>query len=162
MASPIWWTWIWAISRNCWWAGKPGLLQSMELQSWTWLSNWTELRDMCVSRSVVSDSLWPHTVAHQAPLSMEFSRQRYWLLLLLSRFSRVWLCANPQTAAHQAPLSLGFSRQGHWSGLPFPSPGDLPDPGVESKSLASPALAGGFFTITPSGKSFSKCKSSSI
>ena len=44
------------------------------------------------------------------------------LLLLLSRFSRVWLCVTPQTAAHQAPPSLGFSRQEHWSGLPFPSP----------------------------------------
>ena len=44
------------------------------------------------------------------------------LLLLLSRFSRVRLCATPQTAAHQAPLSLGFSRQEHWTGLPFPSP----------------------------------------
>ena len=44
------------------------------------------------------------------------------LLLLLSRFSRVRLCAAPQTAAHQASPSLGFSRQEHWSGLPFPSP----------------------------------------
>ena len=44
------------------------------------------------------------------------------LLLLLSRFSRVRLCATPQMAAHQAPPSLGFSRQEHWSGLPFPSP----------------------------------------
>ena len=44
------------------------------------------------------------------------------LLLLLSRFSRVRLCATPETAAHQAPPTLGFSRQEHWSGLPFPSP----------------------------------------
>ena len=44
------------------------------------------------------------------------------LLLLLSRFSRVQLCATPLMAAHQAPPSLGFSRQEHWSGLPFPSP----------------------------------------
>ena len=44
------------------------------------------------------------------------------LLLLLSHFSHVRLCATPKTAAHQAPLSLGFSRQEHWSGLPFPSP----------------------------------------
>ena len=44
------------------------------------------------------------------------------LLLLLSCFSRVWLCATPEMAAHQAPLSLGFSRQEYWSGLPFPSP----------------------------------------
>ena len=44
------------------------------------------------------------------------------LLLLLSCFSRVWLCATPEMAAHQAPPSLGFSRHEHWSGLPFPSP----------------------------------------
>ena len=43
------------------------------------------------------------------------------LLLLLSRFSRVRLCATPETAAHQAPPSLGFSRQEYWSGLPFPN-----------------------------------------
>ena len=42
--------------------------------------------------------------------------------------------------------SLGFSRQEYWSGLPFPSPEDLPDPGIEPMSLKSPALAGGFFT----------------
>ena len=46
----------------------------------------------------------------------------FMLLLPLSCFSRVRLCATPQTAAHQAPPSLGFSRQEHWSGLPFPSP----------------------------------------
>ena len=45
-----------------------------------------------------------------------------WLLLLLSRFSHVRLCATPWTAAHQASPSMGFSRQGHWRGLPFPSP----------------------------------------
>ena len=50
------------------------------------------------------------------------SHRRNHLLLLLSRFSHVRLCATPETAAHQAPPSLGFSRQEHWSGLPFPSP----------------------------------------
>ena len=44
------------------------------------------------------------------------------LLLLLSHFNRVWLCATPETAAHQAPPSLGFTRQEHWSGVPLPSP----------------------------------------
>ena len=44
------------------------------------------------------------------------------MLLLLSRFSHVQLCATPETAAHQAPPSLGISREAHWSGLPFPSP----------------------------------------
>ena len=48
--------------------------------------------------------------------------------------------------AHQAPLSMEFSRQAHSSGLLFPSPGDLPDPGIEPVFLAPPALAGGFFT----------------
>ena len=46
------------------------------------------------------------------------------------------------------PLSMGFSRQEYWSGSPFPSLGDLPDPEIESVSLMSPALAGGFFTTS--------------
>ena len=49
------------------------------------------------------------------------------------------------TVAHQAPLSVEFSRQEYWSQLPFPTPGDLPDPGIEPKSLAYPALGGRFF-----------------
>ena len=61
------------------------------------------------------------------------------------------LC-NPVTVAGQVPLSMEFSRQEYWSGLPFPSPGNLPDPGIETKSLASPALAGGFFITVPPGK----------
>ena len=51
-------------------------------------------------------------------------------------------------AAHQAPPSLGFSRQEHWSGLPYPPPGDLPNPGIKPAPLISPALAGGFFTTS--------------
>ena len=51
-------------------------------------------------------------------------------------FSHVRLFATPWTVAHQAPLSMGFSRQEHWSGLPFPSPGDLPDPGIKPRSPA--------------------------
>ena len=48
----------------------------------------------------------------------------------------------------QTPLSMGFSRQEYWIGLPCPPPGDLPDPGIELASLASPVLTGGFFTTT--------------
>ena len=55
----------------------------------------------------------------------------------------------PWPVAHQAPLSMEFSRQEFWSGLSFPSPGDLPDPGVKP---ASPALAGGFSSTGPPGK----------
>ena len=49
-------------------------------------------------------------------------KDKYMILLMLSHFSRVRLCATPQTAAHKAPPSLGFSRREHWSGLQFPSP----------------------------------------
>ena len=66
--------------------------------------------------------------------------------------SLVHLFATPRTVASQAPLSMGFSRQEYWSGLPFPPPQDLPDPGIESTSLVSLALAGGFFTTVPPGK----------
>ena len=60
--------------------------------------------------------------------------------------SHVWLFAAPRTVAHQAPLFTEFSWQEYWSGLPFPTPGDLPDPGIKTASLSSPALAGRFFT----------------
>jgi len=58
----------------------------------------------------------------QSEVSQKETYKYHMLLLLLSRFIRVWLCATPWTAAHQVPPSLGFSRQEHWSGLPFPSP----------------------------------------
>ena len=60
--------------------------------------------------------------------------------------SRVQLFATPWTVAYQASPFMRFSRQEYWSGLPFPSPGDIPDPGIKPASLSSPALAGGFFT----------------
>ena len=58
----------------------------------------------------------------------------------------------PWTVARQAPLSMGFPSQEYWNGLPFPSAGNLPNPGIEATSLVSPALAGGFFTTAPPGK----------
>ena len=63
--------------------------------------------------------------------------------------SPVWLSETPWTVACQASLSMGFPRREYWSGLPFPSPGNLPDPGIEA---TYPALAGGFFTAEPPGK----------
>ena len=59
------------------------------------------------------------------------------LKVKVKSLSRVRLFATPWTVANQAPLSMGFSRQEYWSGLPFPSPGDLPNPGIEP---GSPAL----------------------
>ena len=130
----------------------------------------------------------PWTVAHQAPLSMGFSRQEYWSGLpflspgdlpnpgikprspalqvytltseppgklfkhvqfsSVQSLSHVWLFANPWTVAHQVPLSMGFSKQEYWSGLPFPSPGNLPDPGIKLMFLLSPASSDRFFTTS--------------
>ena len=59
------------------------------------------------------------------------------------------------TVAHRAPLSVGFSRQEYWSGLPFPSPGDLLNPGIKLESRMSSALAGRVFTAEPPGKPIS-------
>ena len=67
------------------------------------------------------------------------------------------------TKAHQAPLFIGFSRQEYWSGLPWPSPGDLPDPGIEPATLRSPELAGMYFTTSATWEAqrtfilYSKC-----
>ena len=71
--------------------------------------------------------------------------------LCVCMLSHVWFFATSQTVAHQAPLSTEFPRQEYWSGLPFPTPGALPDPGTE---LRSPALAGGFFTTEPPEEAF--------
>ena len=79
---------------------------------------------------------------------------RMWIWVyvgMLSHFSRVHLFVTLWTV-HQAPLSMGFSRQKYCSGLPYPPPGDLLNPGIKPTSLLSPALAGRFFTTTATCK----------
>ena len=106
----------------------PGILQARTLE-WVAISFSRACMHAKSLQSCPSAILW--TAAHQAPLSMGFSRQEYWNGLpfpspmhacMLSHFSHVRLCVTLWTAAHQAPLSMGFSRQEYWSGLPFPSP----------------------------------------
>ena len=69
-----------------------------------------------------------------------------------SRLCRVWLLVTPWTVARQAPLSMGFSRQEHRSGVPFPPPEDLPNPGGGTSLFYASCLAGKFFTTEPHGK----------
>ena len=71
--------------------------------------------------------------------------------LLLFSCSVMSYSVTSWTVAHQAPLSMGFPRQEYWSGLPFPSPGDLPNPGIEPTTAA---LAGGFFRTERPGEIF--------
>ena len=77
-------------------------------------------------------------------------RSHYTYCCLVAKSCLVFV--TPWTAAHQSPLSVGFPRQENWNGLQFPSPGDLPNPGIEPASTAS---AGGSFTSEPAGKSIS-------
>ena len=77
--------------------------------------------------------------------------------------TRVRLFATPWTAACQAPHSMECSGQEHWSGLPFPAPGDLPNPGIKPVSPASPALVGTFSPAEPPGKCMhGLCKTESV
>ena len=89
------------------------------------------LRTGCFKKSSSREQLTPRCVCMPSP------------------FSHVWLFVTPWAVAHQALLSMEFSRQEYWSGWLFPSPGDLPDPGIEP---GSPALTGRFFTTVPPGK----------
>ena len=94
-------------------------LQSMEFSR---PENWSR-QPVPSPGDLPNPGIEPGSPALQADalLSDPPGKPRFGMLLLLSRFSHVRLCATPQTAAHQAPPSLGFSRQENWSGLPFPS-----------------------------------------
>ena len=76
----------------------------------------------------------------------------YILEVAVQLLSHVRFFATPWTVAHQALLSIGFPKQEYWSGLPFPPPGNPPDPGIKPALPASPVLAGGFLTTEPRGK----------
>ena len=94
---------------------------------WKLEANWKKIQAVWYYFWVRHELLLPQLNQSSPPTTHPISQgllslPRFALLLLLSCFSRVRLCATPQTAAPQAPPSLGFSRQEHWSGLPFPSP----------------------------------------
>ena len=102
-------------------------------------------------------SWWPAKVlqCQQEHPKFEFDHYRFMSVsqvCVLSHFIRFWLSAALWTVAHQAPLSMGFARREYWSGLPFPTPGGLPHPGMEPRSPTSPEWAGGLFTTLPPGK----------
>ena len=85
--------------------------------------------------------------------TMHKSALYYTILCCAQSLSHVLLFATPKEyATCQAPLIMGFSRQEYQSGLPFASPGNLPNPGIEPMPPGSPALAGKFFTTVPPGK----------
>ena len=100
---------------------------------------------------------WGTKIPHALDKINKNYSHRVGLCAMVSHFSHVWLFTTLWIVACQAPLSMGFSRQEYWSGLLCPPPGDLPNPGIESKSLMSPALAGGFFTTSAALEALGKC-----
>ena len=168
---PCNWSWkwnLWTNSRNnsdCKWQQRPNLLLPERGQE--------EYRDMLKVRENpplhILQSLWflgrnfsysvlkkqqalalcqpPHLPASPEPLLGSMHQcVCVCVCVCVHALSHVWLVATPWTVALQVPLSMEFSRQEYWSELPFPTPGDLPDPGIQYVSLVSPALAGRFFT----------------
>ena len=119
------------MNRGAWWATIHGLQRFRQTEQPTHFQLSYFICGVAAAAAESLQSCLTLCIAHQAPLSLGFSRQEYWSGLpfpslmhacMLSRFSRVRLHETSWTAAHQAPLSMGFSRQEHWSGLPFPSP----------------------------------------
>ena len=109
----------------CWWSFSSTSSHLLSLQSVTLLACSLNASP-CVPAAV------PYYCTFQGTMST----------CMLTCISRVWLFAIPWTVAHQAPLSVGFSRQECWSAFPCLTPGDLPNPGIEPRSLTSFALAG--------------------
>ena len=108
--------------------------------TWAWACSrswwWTGKSGML--QSMGSQRVWHDWVA-ELNWTMKY-------VLCCVMHSHLWLFVTPWAVALQAPLSMEFSRQEYWSGLPFPSPGNLPNTEVELTSLVSSAWAGGFFT----------------
>ena len=108
------------------------------------LSLWNELKFWPFQKTCINSLLTPRHSPSPNTWSVFPSPQE------LNLFSCVGLFVTPWTVACCAPLSMGFSRQAYWSGLPFPSPGHLPNPGMEPTSLGSSALIGSLFTTSAS------------
>ena len=122
----------------CTWGLNQALQSSLiPLKLWKWLK-YPEVADP------------PHTPGGIKSKTNNINKIRYLFVCMLSCFSRIWLFATLWTVAGQIPVSMGFFKQGYRIRLPFPSPGDLPNPGIDSTSLVSPALAGRFFTTNTS------------
>ena len=97
----------------------------------------------------LSSKYWRHKTIQRQRLGEKAVGEIQEWSLKVKLLSRVRLFATPWTVAYRAPPSVGFSRQESWSGLPFPSPGDLPDPGIEPRS---PTLQADALPSEPPGK----------
>ena len=131
------------LAQNIPWTEKLGRLQSTRLQrvEHNWVTEHPHSTYSYYKFLAIFPLLYIHPWAYLTPNSLD----RLWVWLL-SCFSLVWLFATLWTVASQAPLSMGRSKQEYWNRLPYPSPVDLPHPGIEPVSPGSPALQADSFT----------------
>ena len=129
----LWWEhgWVEQMSSGHWRKARC----SEPLQDWE-----DPERELWISSE--SGNRWQNWAPHPVPESLGYPEVYTMCSVMSDSFATLW------TVTHQAPLSMEFSKQGYWSGLPCPSPGDLPDPGIEPTSLLSPTLTGRFFTTS--------------
>ena len=142
--------------------GKREILQRSEDQL-TEYGRYGAITDLkCYWNLLCSETEWGETGGEENRRNSEENKKHFRKLaqtLVISHCSRVQLFVTPWTVACQAPLSMGFSRQEHWSGLPFPSPGGLPEPGIETRVSWSSCTTGEVLTTEPLRKSQVICLS---
>ena len=146
-----------------------GKIEGRRKRGWQrmrWLDGITDSMDNSLSQLwelVMDREAWHATVHGSQRVGHDRATELNWCVLV--HFSLwVWfLCVctqscptlcDPITVAHHAPLPTEFSRQEYWTELPFPSPGNLPDPGIKPTSLVSPVLTDRFFTTAPPGRPY--------
>ena len=149
MASLTQWTWVWANSWRQWRTGKSGVLQSMRSQRTG--------HDLFFKVNLFQIKLLIIFPKSSSLLFVSISVLVLVVPLVLSRFQSCRTLCNPKDYSPpglQAPLSMGFSRQEYWSGSPFPSLGDLSDPGIEHASHVS-CTGLGSLPLAPPGEKLS-------
>ena len=119
--------------------GKRCVIKLLLLSRWQLMMAWSKVEFLNLSTIDILD--WIILCYGECPVHWQMFGSIYGYACMLGHFSHVQLCGTLWTIACQGPLSMGFSTQEYWSGLPCPSPGDLPDPGIEPVSLMFPTLA---------------------
>ena len=147
MASPTQWTWVWVNSGSWWWTGMPGCRDSWGCKEsdTTERLNWTEIAQDHLLFSEFS-FFFPFLlhILHYFLIKFKLLEDPYFRVPSMKSGCHQ-LFVTPWTVACQIPLSMEFSRQEYWSGLPFPSPGDLPDSGIEP---GSPTLRADLYCLS--------------